>query len=51
MRDLLLSLFYDGYSLKDAIAFCENVYQEIPSKKIIEKLKQEIKDCYHREWK
>ena len=51
MKRLLINLFYDGYSLDEAIDFITRNYEEEPTQKQIESAKKSILECNLIEWR
>ena len=45
MKSILINLFYEGKTIKEAIAFCERCYGERPSQKEIEAAKKAAKQA------
>ena len=51
MKRLLINLFYDGYSLDEAIDFIIRNYEEEPSQKQIASAQKTILECNLIEWR
>jgi len=50
MIKLLCNLYYDGYTLSEAIIFIKRCYNEIPQDKDISEAKKIIKACNNIDW-
>lgn len=51
MKRLLINLFYDGYSLDEAIDFIIRNYEEEPTQNQIASAKKSILECNLVEWR
>ena len=51
MKRLLIALYYDGKSLKEAKAFIRRAYQETPTERQIKIAQKSIKDSTGKDWK
>ena len=43
MKKILISLFYDGKTITEAVEYCARCYQETPTQKDIESAKKAVK--------
>ncbi len=50
MKQLLISCFYDGMSVSEAVAFISRCYQETPTPRQIQNAKKTIKACTGIDW-
>lgn len=50
MKNLLMNLYYDNYTVAQAIDFITRCYDKPPTEKMINKVKNEIKSNNLKEW-
>lgn len=50
MKNLLMNLYYDNYTVSQAIDFITRCYDKSPTEKMINKVKSEIKSNNLKEW-
>ena len=50
MKNLLLNLYYDGYTVAEAMEFIERCYGDRPTERQIENIKKSIKKTTGNDW-